>query len=396
MFRTRLLLVVAFVLTVVPFGSAQEKPSVITGDVASVTDSKIVVNSKTGPVEVNLTEKTVFKRVPPENPILSAAVDSNASEIGVGDKVMATGILSRDGKTLPARSVYLMTQSELSKKKAKDAEMWRTKGIAGKVATVNPQTNQITVEIRGLMASTTAVVTPKENAKFLRYAPDSEKFDEAKSSSLTEIKPGDMIRAMGDKNLDNTAVAAETIITGAFQTVAGTVVSTDVANNTVVIKNLQTQKDVTIDLKRASVMKRFPAEQAARMAGMAGGMTPPGGGGVQIIRPAGGGQGAGGGAQPAGGGNGPRPMGGGRPGGGLDEMLNMFPTITAADLKVGDMIAVSSTKSADVDHIRAIKLLAGVEPFIRMAQMGQGAGQGGRGGNNVNFNIPGLDGVSFP
>ena len=91
------------------------------------------------------------------------------------------------------------------------------------------------------------------------------------------------------------------------------------------------------------------------------------------------------------------PMGPGGRGGGIDEMLERFPTISAADLKVGDMIAVSSTKNGSEDHISAIKLLAGVEPFIRAAQASgnlQGAGRGAQGGGG--FNIPGLDGFDVP
>ena len=84
--------------------------------------------------------------------------------------------------------------------------------------------------------------------------------------------------------------------------------------------------------------------------------------------------------------------GGGR-GGGIDEMLERFPSITAADLKAGDMIAVSSTKNGTLDRISAIKLLAGVEPFIRAAQA---SGQQGRGGQQGGFNIPGLDGFDVP
>ena len=97
-------------------------------------------------------------------------------------------------------------------------------------------------------------------------------------------------------------------------------------------------------------------------------------------------------------------MGGGQPGaggpgggprGGIDDMLERFPAITVADLKVGDMIAVSSTKTASADHITAIKLLAGVEPFIRMAQMSAARNQG-RGQGTQSLNIPGLDGFDMP
>jgi hypothetical protein len=77
-------------------------------------------------------------------------------------------------------------------------------------------------------------------------------------------------------------------------------------------------------------------------------------------------------------------------------MLDRFPNITPADLKAGDVIAVSSTRSADLDHITAIKLLSGVEPFLRAAQMSAGAQQGGGPRRQLDLNIPGLDGFGTP
>jgi len=76
-------------------------------------------------------------------------------------------------------------------------------------------------------------------------------------------------------------------------------------------------------------------------------------------------------------------------------MLDRFPSITPADLKAGDMIAVSSTRSGNLDRINAIKLLAGVEPFIRAAQA-SGAAAGGQRGGQGDFNIPGLEGFGNP
>ena len=364
------------------------KPSVVTGDVVTVSDKKLVVNAKSGPIDVALTDKTEFKRVSPENPSLKTATAAALSEIGVGDKLMVTGILAADGKSIPARAVYLMTKSDISQKNAKEAEQWRTRGIAGKVVSVNQQTNQINVEIRSLMGSTNLTLTPKADAVFLRYAQDSERFDEAKPSNLGEVKAGDMLRAMGDKSTDGTGFAAEKVLTGAFQTVAGTVVSVDAARNEVVIKNFQTKKDVTITVSDTSVLKKFPAEMAERMAGFQGGA-----GGARPVGQAGGARPVGQGQTP--GGQGRSGFGGARGAGGIDDMLDRFPTIIATDLKAGDMIAVSSTKDGNMDRIRAIKLLAGVEPFLRMAQAGTGGGRRGQGVDG-GFTIPGLDGVGFP
>lgn len=92
-----------------------------------------------------------------------------------------------------------------------------------------------------------------------------------------------------------------------------------------------------------------------------------------------------------------RPGGMGGPRGGIDEMIERFPTITAADLKVGEQIGVLSTKANGSGKIKAIKLLAGVEPFIRMAQMAAAAQGGGRGqGSQIGLSIPGLDGIGTP
>ena len=372
------------------------KASLVPGDVASVSEKQIVIKTKDGQLNVELSAKTEFKRVAAERPSIASAVPATLAEIVAGDKVIVSGVFGEDRSKLPARTVYVMSKSDIAQKNAKEVEKW-SRGISGKVANVNSQTGQISVEVRNLMGTSTIVVTPKEGAAFKRYAPNSVKYSEAVASSLGAIHPGDMIRAAGDKSGDGLSLSADEIVTGAFQTIAGTVKSIDLEKNEVVITNLQTKKDVTVALGTASVMKKFPEEFAQRMVQFQGGGGP---GGAPGARP-GGTPGSGGGqpvaATPPGGGSaqpgGPvRMFPGGARGGGIDEMLERFPTITAADLKAGDMIAVSSTKNGDLDKISAIKLLAGVEPFIRAAQA---SGQQGRGGQG-SFNIPGLDGFDFP
>lgn len=364
------------------------KNSVISGDVLSVDVGKIMLKTKDGELNVSLSDKTEYKRVPADNPRLKAAVAATFAEIGTGDKLMVLGMISGDGKTLPAKSVYLMTKSDIAGRQAKEKEKWSTRGMSGKVTAVNPDTKQITVEVRGLMGSTSVVLTPKTEAKYRRYAPNSVKYSEAVTSSFADLKLGDMLRAVGDKSADGASFAAEEILTGAFQTVAGTVKSVDSVKNEVVITDLQSKKDVTVELGPASLLKKFPEQMAQMMAARQSGQGGPGGqGGQGQTRPV---NGAGGGQPGAGQGGGG--FGGPRGGGGVDEMLDRFPNITAADLKVGDMIAVSSSKGTNLDRITAIKLLAGVEPFIRAAQMSSGAQ---RGQGTQSLSIPGLEGVDF-
>jgi hypothetical protein len=373
--------------------SAAIKPVVISGDVITISDKKIVANTKTGPLDVVITDKSVFKRVSAENPNFATATAGALTDIGVGDKLTITGILSADGKSIPARSVYFMTKADIAAKNAKESEQWRLRGITGRVISVNTQTNQIGVDVRTLMGSSTVTLTPKNNAKFLRYAPDSIRFDEAIVSSLADVKVGDMLRALGDKSTDGLGFAAEKVVAGAFQTIAGTVKSVDAIKNEVVIKNLQTNKDVTIVIGDTSLLKRFPAEQAEQMVRFqmmgAGGARPVGQGGTPVkpVADPSGGQGQAPGAGRPG-------FGGQRAAGGIDDMLDRLPSMTTADLKVGDIIALSSTKNGNSDRIKAIKLLAGVEPFLRAAQAN--GGRRGQSGVDAGFSIPGLDGISFP
>src|SRR5215218_8303471 len=164
------------------------KRSYVPGDVTSIENGKIVLQTKDGSLDVTLSDKTEYMRVPPENPVLKAAVASTLSDIGVGDKVVVSGIFSDDKKTLPALSVYLMTKSDLAQRQSKESEKWATKGISGRVASVDQITKQIKIEVRGLANTTNVVLTPKESAKMLRYAPNSVRFSEAKASSINEIQ----------------------------------------------------------------------------------------------------------------------------------------------------------------------------------------------------------------
>ena len=262
------------------------KPNFAGGEVTSVAAGKIVLQTKDGAIDVALTDKTQYKRIPPENPILPAAVASSFEEIEVGDKLLVTGAVSEDKKSVPAKAVYLLSKSDIAQRNTKNQEKWRTRGISGQVKSINPQTKEITVAVRGVASSTDVTVTPKDNAKMLRYAPDSVNYNEAKASSFADIKSGDMIRAYGDKSADGSTVKAEEVVTGAFQTIAGTITAVNPEKNEITINNIQTKKDVTIVVGKNTVAKQFPAEMAQRMAMMQmmrasgaqpgqGGMKPP-------------------------------------------------------------------------------------------------------------------------
>lgn len=381
------------ILGIGSFIGAQTKPTYTVGDVTEVGNGKLVIQTKDGIVEVLVTEKTVFKKLPPDNLKLAAAVDSSFSELGVGDKVLVKGDPSADKKSIPAENIYLTTKAAIDEKQAKESEQWRTRGISGRVTSLNFEKKEITISVRNLMGETTVVITPKDKAKVLRYAPNSNKYSEAKPSNLTEIFIDDVVRALGDKSADGASFKAEEIVSGAFQTVGGKVKSIDAANNQVVIEDIKTKKDVTVIVGSGSLLKKFPEEMAQRMAQLqamqASGIRPPQGQNNQQNNQ----------TNPPPANNGQTPGNGNGRGmrGDINEMFERMPVITIADLKAGDMIAVSSTKTADPTKITAIRLLAGIEPFVTAAQMPNANGRGrGRGGQDSNFSIPGLDGFDMP
>lgn len=403
-FAALLVLLLAGIFTSI---SAQETKLVV-GEVSALGPEKIILTQQDGkPIDVVLTSSTVYKRVSPENPSLKTAVDASFEELGVGDKLAVTGKPSDDGKTIYSYKIFQMTRTSIVQKQARESQEWQTRGIIGKVEEIDPETKQITISVRSVLGEMQTVLTPKENAEFRRYAPDSNKYSESVKSDFAAIAKGDMIRALGDKSADSKTFAAEEIISGAFQTTAGTITAVEPEANQITITDIRTNQPVIITVRKSSVMKEFPAPLAQRLARFqmmqASGVEPPRGGGRRER----GGQAGGnneeatsprsaGGDESRGSGTGPRE---GMAGRSIDELLERFPDISVADLKPGQMIAVSSTRTENAGQITAIKLLSGVEPFLTIPQAAAGR-RGGRGGSqSPGFSIPGLDesgGISIP
>ena len=88
-------------------------------------------------------------------------------------------MVSEDKKSVPAKVIYLMTKSDISKKASAEKEMWQTRGIFGRVISVDFKTQNITLAARGTLGETNVVISPKDDAEYLRYAADSVKFADA-------------------------------------------------------------------------------------------------------------------------------------------------------------------------------------------------------------------------
>ncbi len=360
-------------------------------------------------VTVTVADSTGYSCIPPGEKTLDKAAKITFADLGVGDRVLAVGKVADDYKSATARTLIVISKGDLAKKQEAERLEWRRRGIVGVVSAVKPDTREVTITTRSTMGTQAVVMPIADKVDMRRYAPDSTRFGDAKPSVFEELKVGDQVRALGSKSADGTRFTPEKLVSGSFRMVAGTVTAVDAATGEVQIKDLQNSQSLTVVIKPDSVIRKFPdmaamaAAQAARAgaqgAGAAGAAGPktaaPATAAAGAVKPAAtvapatgapgavtpgattapatGAPKAGPPATPAAG-QGPKPGAGGAPSGpaaapaapSIQDMMDRLPVITAAQLKAGDIIIVSSTKGADPSRLTAITLISGAETLLAM------------------------------
>ena len=317
-------------------------------------------------VTVVLSDSTSFMRVAPGETTLTNASKITFADVAEGDRVMAMGKVSDDRKLVPARTLIVMTKGDLAKKQEADRAEWKRRGILGIITALKPETKEITISSRTMAGLQSITIPVSEKVELRRYAPDSIKFADAQAAKFDELKVGDQLRALGERDTAGTTFTAEKVVTGAFKTVAGVITAVDPATGELKINDMQTKQPLTIVVKHDAVLRKFPAGEM--------------GGGMMMGRPGGGAGGQAAGPGPGAGAAGPGAGGGMRTGGGgmnVQEMLERLPTIALAEVKVGDTIIVSSTKGADPSRLTAISLISGADTLLNMlaARQPQPSGQ---------------------
>ncbi len=348
--------------------------------VKDVAGKQLIVKTDAGSlVTVVLNDATTYMRVAPGETTLSKATKIGFADVGEGDRVFARGQVSEDRKTVPARAVIVMNKVDIAKKQELEREEWKKRGLLGVITGLKPETKEITISSRAGAAQQSIVIPVSDKVELRRYAPDSIKFADAKTAKFEELKVGDQLRALGDRNPEGTQFTAEKVVTGTFRNAAGVVTAVDAATGEIKINDMQTKQPLTVVVKADAVLRKFPS--ADQMGGLMMGRGGQGG------PPAGGSAGAGTGA---GGSSGGMRAGGGGPN--MQDMLERLPTISAADLKVGDTIIVSSTQGADPTRLTAISLISGADTLLNMIAARQQQQAGPRAAPNPSA---GLGGVQF-
>jgi hypothetical protein len=376
------------------FGSAvfaQPALAKAVGTVKSISGNSVVLTIDGGAeLTVLIADSTRILRATPGQTDLKSATPIQASDIRVGDRVLALGP-SGEGNSFTASTLIVMKQSDIADKQQQEREEWR-KGAGGIVKEVNPAAGTITIANSLASSGKPIVIHVSPTTTIRRYSPDSVNFDEAKPGTLDQIKPGDQLRARGKKSADESEFTAQAIVSGTFKNIAGTVVSTDASSGSVTVMDLVTKKPITLKISAESPMHKLPPFVAQRLAAMlkggapgasgatdaASGEVPSSGAGGSSNRGQGhgdqgnwrerSGSGNSAGAPTAGG---ESQRGGGSPD--FQQMLSRMPSVAISDLQKGDAVMLVATEGGPTSAPTAITLLSGVEPILTVAPSGAAA-----------------------
>jgi hypothetical protein len=348
------------------------------GAIKAISGNTVTLTPDSGAeVSIVVQESTRLVRIAPGETNLKNATPVTLPELQVGDRILAGGKASDDGKSMTASSIVVMKRADVEARQQHDRDDWQKRGVAGVVKAVDAATATVTISVSGMSASKNVAVHTTKDTVVRRYAPDSVKFDDARTSTLSQIQAGDQLRALGSRSADGNDVVAEEIVSGAFRNIAGTISSIDAGAATMNVQDLLTKKNVLVKITSESQLRKLPPQVAQRIAmrlkGAAAGAIPGAAGATGAGAASPGGSGGGQGSQSAsaapssgtGAGGG---MGSGRSGAAPDfqQMLSHMPAATLADLQKGDAVIMVATQGTSAG-VTAITLLAGVEPILQAA-----------------------------
>ena len=366
-------------------GAVKSPPAL--GTIKSISGNTLILTSDAGvEMTVDVRDSTKIVRIAPGQKDLKDAQPIALTDLQIGDRILVRGKAADDNKTFSASSIIAMKKADIAEKQSRERDEWQKSGVGGLVNSVDATGGVISITTPSLREKKTVAVHVTKDTILRRYAPGSVKFDDAKPAPLGEIRPGDQLRARGEKNADGSELTAQEIVSGSFRNISGTISSLDSAQSTVTVHDLATKKNVAVKITSESQLRKLPAPMAQRIAqrlngssGANGGATgdQAGSGQAGSTRPSAisGTTGAPTAKEPAAGsGQGPgdfggrgRGMGGGAGGGGADlqQMISRMPASTIADLQKGDAVMLVGTETIGSNAVTAITLLAGVEPILQ-------------------------------
>lgn len=354
------------------------------GTVKTISGNSIALTTDKGEaVSIEVQPNARVFRIEPGQTDLKNAAPIALADVQPGDRILVAGKRSGDGKTILVTQLVAMKHADVQARQQQENAAWQ-RGMGGLVSAVDPATGAITIKFASLTGTRDVAIHTTKQTDFKRYAPDSVKFDDAKPSTLDQIKPGDQLRARGTRSADGSEFSADAIVSGAFRNIAGQISAVDANAKTIRLTDLSTKQPVLIRFTSQSEIRKLTAPMAQMISVRLKGTTPaesaeggagqpnadrPGGEGLRrgVNGPGGARSGGFGGGR--GGFGGPGEAGGAR-GGDLQQMLSRAPTSTLADFQKGDAVMIVATQGAVADDVTAITMLGGVEPILQSTPKG--------------------------
>jgi hypothetical protein len=328
-----------FVIAAVVFG--QNAANHLPGTVVTVNASanQVAVSTTQGQLTFTANERTQILRAQPGVADPKQWPKIAIADIGAGDEVVAYFRGAADQKPLMATTLVVRTKADLGQLAQSQLEDWKRRGMSGIATAVDPAAKTVTLKA----GARTVTVQAGDKTLVRRYTADSAKPADAKPATLADVKPGDQVNVLGNRNTEGTAVEAEQIYSGTFRQIAAQITAVDPTTGELKVTDLATRKPLVIRVASDTTMKKLPEQMAQMLARRY--------------------QGGRGGA-PA---EGESAQGRGGRGGDIGQMLDRLPAVQLPELKPKDAIMVSTTQGTDPGKVTAIMLLAGVEPILTAA-----------------------------
>lgn len=302
--------------------------------------------------------KTILSVPPGTKPadLKNVAKRITADDIRAGDRVeVFYASSSASGNTVAARAAVVMSAHALQAVHSAEAEAWQ-RSTAGIVSAVDAGAHTVTVNVRSAEGTKPVTLTTTAATQFTRYSPEDPRTPAP--AQLTDLQPGDVVRVIGQRSGDGSAIAAQKIYLAPRQLPA-VVVSVSAANNTLIVKDLRNKHRMSIVVNSQTEIRKLSQQSAHMLARQlkpelhAQSQPQPG----ELSQSA------------------PRQSVHGPAN--LSRIIESAPRISIADLKHGDAVVISGAAvSGNPSELQANMIVAGVEPIFESAPPRRGQALG--------------------
>jgi hypothetical protein len=297
---------------------------------------RLTIKSDAGPaMSISLEETTRFLRVSPGAKDLENAAAISVSDLAVGDRILARGQSAGTAGSFVANMIIVISKADLATKHAAERADWQKRGVGGVITALNPASGEITIKPPAVADAKPVVIALAPGGVLRRYAPNTVKFSDARPCRFEDLRIGDQVKTLGTANQDRSRFTAEEVVAGSFRNIVANVVQLDPQHSSVTLTDLATNKRFQAQVTPDSAIHRLSAKVAQMLAARIQGPAQTGESQQITLE--------------------------------LQSAIEALPPLAVAELKPGDAVIVTCTKSEDASRVTAITLLAGVEPLLKAA-----------------------------